>query len=159
MCFIMNTCLWLFGKRHPLLIFKSIFFRGLPKTTNKDWFCTLRMKIKRTNFPSGFLSAFLSPHGKKCICASRWLESTVIPPSSDWCLWRSWRLSSKTRSSTLPAKVSKRNVLFALLLRGSSLCDTLFYVYYIEWRRQLTSPRRQRREVFPLSPFQPEQIK
>lgn len=48
--FCSNTCLWLYGKRPPLLVSKSIFFRGLPKTTNGDGFCTLRMNIGGKSF-------------------------------------------------------------------------------------------------------------
>jgi len=42
--------LWVSGKRHPLFLLKSLFFRALLKTTNEVWFCTQRTKIRGISF-------------------------------------------------------------------------------------------------------------
>lgn len=114
--------------------FQNNFFRGLPKTTKEDQFCTLRMKIRGKIFPSGSLSAFLSPHWKKkSVYTSRWLEGTMTGvcggPGGH---------HQRPAAPVLPAKEHKRNVLFVLLLWGSGLCNTLLYGYFIKQRRHFT---------------------
>lgn len=137
------------GKRPPLLISKSIFFRGLLKKTNGDGFCTLRMNRRGKSslllLSLPFSATLEGIHLCKQMAGKFW--------KSKWCVRKSWGLQSGMSSSSLPGK--------SCLLCSAGLQPkeyTLVLLFY-PVEEAITSPQRQRRELFPLNPLQPEQIK